>query len=171
MRRRARGRGRVRPQRYTLSFLGEILVAFVNEYASDEDIEKFRLNEFWDRHHPHETDKRFWGRRPGITVDRDRGVLLLVAGEGPVSSGTQYKFLLSIGGEEVFVYLNLVEGSSLKLTDRPFNVVWDFVTIDKFEDCRLDDREIVEEVKKAVSAFGYNGARKQIPETIVKFNF
>ena len=146
-------------------------MAFVNEYASDEDIEKYKLNEVWDRYHPHGKDDRFWGRKPELTIDHDRDVFLTVESSGKVTGGTQYKFLLSIRGEEVFVYLNLVKGSSPKLTDRPFYRFWDFVTIDKPAKCSLEDSEIIQEVKSAVSAFGYNGARKQIPDTVVKFNF
>ena len=95
-------------------------MAYVNEYASDEDIEKYKLNEVWDRYHPHEKDDRFWGRKPELTIDRDRDVFLMVASSGTVSGGTQFKFLLSIGGEEVFVYLNLVEGSSPKFYGQAF---------------------------------------------------
>ncbi|MGB5764975.1 MAG: hypothetical protein WBM58_20745, partial [Sedimenticolaceae bacterium] len=150
---------------------GEILVAYVNEYASDEDIEKYKLNEVWDRYHPHGKDDRFWGRKPELTIDHDRDVFMMVVSRGKVSGGTQFKFLFSIRGEEFFVYLNLVKGSSPKLTDTPFYRVWDFVKIKRSEGCKIHESEIVQEVKKVVSAFGYNGVRRQIPETIVKFNF
>jgi hypothetical protein len=146
-------------------------VAYVNEYASDEDIEKYKLNEVWDRYHPHKKDRRFWGRKPELTIDRDRDVFLMVHSSGAVAAGTQYRFLLSIKGKEAFVYLNLVEGSSPKFSDRPFYRIWDFVKTRISEYCDIEESEIIQEAKKAVSAFGYNGARKQIPETVVKFNF
>ena len=146
-------------------------MAYVNEYASDEDIERYKLNEVWDRCFPHKKGSRFWGRKPELTIDHDRAVFLMVVSRGKVSGGTQFKFLLSIGGEEVFVYLNLVEGSSPKFSDRPFYRVWDFVKTRISEYCDIEESEIIQEAKKAVSAFGYNGARKQIPETVVKFNF
>ncbi len=56
-------------------------MAYVNEYASDEDIEKYKLNEVWDRYHPHEKDDRFWGRKPELTIDHDRDVFLMVVSQ------------------------------------------------------------------------------------------
>ena len=145
-------------------------MAFVNEYASDEDIEKYKLNDVWDRYRPYEKN-RFWGRKPELTIDRERDIFLMVHSRGAVSSGTQYKLLFSIEGQEVFVLLNLVEGSSLEFSDRPFFMVWDFVKIDELEKTSLTESEIIEEIKSAVTEYGYNGVRDQVPDTIVKFNF
>ena len=145
-------------------------MTFINEYASDADIEKYELNDVWDRYRPAQK-KRFWGRKPELTVDHERNVFLMVHSSGAVSGGTQFKFLLSINKQESFVYLNLVKGTSRNLSERPFSMVWDLVLIEKPENSCLEDSEIVRETKAAVSAYGYSGARKQVPGTVVKFNF
>ena len=54
-------------------------MAFVNEYGTEEDIEKYRLKEAWVRFDP-TRDPPFHGRRPELTVDRDNGNFLMVRG-------------------------------------------------------------------------------------------
>lgn len=52
-------------------------MAFVNEYATDEDIEKYDLNEIWDKYHPARKGKYYVGNQPEFTIDRERDFFLI----------------------------------------------------------------------------------------------
>ena len=50
-------------------------MAFVNEYASEEDIEKYGLKEIWDRYHPFRKGRYFGGNTPAphrMTLEEKR---------------------------------------------------------------------------------------------------
>jgi hypothetical protein len=146
-------------------------MAFVNEYATDEDIEKYGLNDIWDRYMARRNTERFFGRRPELTIDREQDVVLMVASSGAVGSGTQFEFVLLVRSQVVIVRMNLVSGSSLDFSEKPFYRVWDLANFKKQEGCELSNEEIIDKAKEAVTAYGYRGVRRQIPETVVKFSF
>ena len=57
-------------------------MAFVNEFASDEDIEKYNLYEIWDKYHPLRRGKYYLGQRPWFTIDRGRNIFFMLIGGG-----------------------------------------------------------------------------------------
>lgn len=69
------------------------------------------------------------------------------------------------------------EGGSIKLSERPYRILWHF---DGFDEawpwkCPVPPKEeqphVIQLLKEALTAYGYAGMRKQLPETIVSFNF
>ena len=146
-------------------------MSFVNEYASDEDIEKYKLNDVWDRYFVHEKGNYFRGNRPAFTIDREQEVFLIILLGARVRGGYQQKFLLSINSFDVIVYLNKVDGGSLDLSERPYVIVWSLVKIEKPEGLDVSESVIIDTLKKAITVYGYRGVKKQIPDTLVKFNF
>jgi hypothetical protein len=54
---------------------------FVNEYVSDDDIEKYRLDELWLRYHPeYKSVPSIY--RHNWTIDRERNTYFMVVGGG-----------------------------------------------------------------------------------------
>ena len=49
-------------------------MAFVNEYATDEDIEKYDLYGIWDKFHPLRKGKYYIGQRASFCIDRNKDV-------------------------------------------------------------------------------------------------
>ena len=143
-------------------------MAFVNEYASDEDIEKYKLNKIWDRYFIHEKGKYFRGSKPSFTIDREKEIFLMVLGGGAVEAGYQYKFLLCINGIELLAYVNKLGGSA-DLSESPYRIVWSLVKVDKPSEIGISESDIFEIIKEALIVYGYRGAKKQLPNTVVEF--
>lgn len=146
-------------------------MAFVNDYASDEDIERFQLNEVWDRYFPFSKGDHYHGRRPEFTVSREDDVFLMSLAHGHGEDGNRTSFLLRWKGMDIRADLSLVEGSSGRFDERPFFRVWDLNFIEIPRELLDQSDEIMRALKDAVRVRGYWGVRKQIPETVVKFNF
>ena len=45
------------------------------------------------------------------------------------------------------------------------------VFVKKAENSEVSEKEIMTALKEALTTYGYRGARKQIPNTVVEFNF
>ena len=93
----------------------------------------------------------------------------------PVSSrGGEVNFIDGVllwDGTEVRVRLQLAEGSSPKFSDNPFYVIWNLLGFTPEKLPAVDPNTIIDVLKAALITYGYSGARKQIPNTVVKFNF
>lgn len=150
---------------------GEPSMDFVNEYASIEDIEKYELRALWDRFCPKEKGNYFSGKKPSFIIDRVRNTFMLTIGQGYGDVGNRKMFLLKFRGEEILFDLDLVDGSSPNINDRPFFRVWDLGYM-KIPEHMIDQKdEIVSVIKEAVAVYGYRGISKQIPNTVVRFKF
>ena len=53
-------------------------MGFVNEYVSDEDIEKYDLRGIWDKYYPLRKGRYFGGNRPHWTVDKNINTFITV---------------------------------------------------------------------------------------------
>lgn len=146
-------------------------VGFVNDYGTEEDIEKYKLREIWDRYYPRHRGKYFYGRKPELTIDRSRDIFLILKETAVVERFTRFFFILGLRGEVVLADLELVTGSSGNLKDRPFLRVWDLKRLDNNGAKSVSKEEVIAELKRAMKAFGYRGARQQIPQTKVLFKF
>ena len=144
-------------------------MAFVNEYASDEDIKKYKLNEIWDRYHIHAKGKYYRGKRPYFTIDRERDIFLMTVSGEKVNDVFRYKFLLLVQGFDVVACVNKVKGGSSSTKDRPYVIIWDLSKIDKPDQLDVSEEDLVEILKKAITVYGRDGIREQIPDTVVKF--
>jgi hypothetical protein len=139
--------------------------------VSDEDIRQYELNEIWDQYHPLRKGRYYFGSRPSWTIDRDRNIFLLPIGQGNREQGNVTRFLLWCSGSHVIVETALLEGSSAYFEESPFRRVWGLVSIETPKDSVLADEEVMQILKEAITTFGYDGARKQIPHTVVEFKF
>ena len=147
-------------------------MAFVNEYVSAEDIEKYGLAKSYLAMYP--GDKKLPDNyAPQWTIDRERNIILRqIRGANPARDGEHWiEFLLELDGKKFFIKVDRVSGSKT-LSESPYRVAWgNIVQIypDDLDDARL--RQVTETLKEALTARGYDGARKQIPNTIVTFEF
>lgn len=146
-------------------------VGFVNDYATDEEIERYGLKEIWDRYNPGAKGFYWLGARASFTVDRKAGVFLQALSQGTGEKGSRTHFLLWWQGKQIRVALDLAEGSSKNLDDRPFVCKWSLASLDVPQDFPIAKEKVIEVVKMAVSVYGYMGASKQIPDTDVMFDF
>ena len=146
-------------------------MAFVNEYASDEDIVKFGLNEIWDRYYPLKKGRYFLGRRPELTIDRQKNAFFIVMSVGHGEEGNRLDALLWLNGAEFRADLELLEGSSKTLDAEPFIRNWGIRGYEISGEREIQVEEFLKTLKEALRSYGYWGVRSQRPNTIVKFNF
>ena len=146
-------------------------MGFVNEYVSDEDIKKYDLNGIWDKYHPLWKGDYYLGERPSWTIDRDQNVFLMPLKIGGRGTGNRVKFLLWCDGAFVVISVDLSRDSSSELDAVPFKRVWELVSINPSSSIKFSAKEILRIFKEALVAYGYWGARKQIPNTVVEFRF
>ena len=86
------------------------IMAFVNEYASDEDFEKYDLNGIWDKYHPARKGKYYLGQRPGFTIDRERNIFFIRVRQGRFDESNRTTALLWINGRHILVDLEKIDG-------------------------------------------------------------
>ena len=146
-------------------------MAFVNEYVSEEDIKKFDLDDLWHRWHRVWDGKFPPGHRHTWTVDRERGAYFKPMRVGREEHSNRYEGVLFWNGIEWQVDIDLADNSSASFNDVPFKRVWDLVRIQHPEGKSVPRDEIILILKEALIAFGYQGISRQIPNTVVTFNF
>jgi len=146
-------------------------MAFVNEYASDEDIEKYGLREIWDKYHPLRKGRYFGGNRPDWTIDREQNIFLMQVGQGRGEAGNKVKFLLWANGQHIVAWLEVVGGESDDLNNGPFKRVWDLSKLEVPMDCSISESLIINMLKSAVETYGYLGICRQVPNTTISFIF
>ena len=143
-------------------------MAFVNKYISDEDVEKYGIAQLQDEFHAYRQEKFYWTR------DRERDAYLMQMR----LLGRDFEpevWLLYEKGRYCAVMLH--RGGSKKLVERPYRRLWHFKGFDEAwtNRCPVPPKEeqphVIQLLKEALTAYGYAGMRKQLPETIVSFNF
>jgi hypothetical protein len=144
---------------------------FVNEFASDEDIRKYNLNEIWDMYHPLWKGDYYTGRQPDFTIDRQRNIFFMAIGGGGEEHQNRKKWLLWLDGQHIVIEVDLAEGSSPNISDVPFKRVWGLVGIYPQTRARVSRKEIVVILKEALTTYGLLGVYRQVPNTIVEFTF
>ena len=143
---------------------------FRNEYASDEDVNAYGLNEIWDRYHPFRKGRFFGGSKPDFTIDRANNRFLLALEVGMGESGDEVKFLLWIQKKEVIARLRQ-HGGSKDLNDNPFRIKWHLVDLALPQEMVGQQQDVVALLKEALSVRGYWGAQEQRSNTVVEFTF
>jgi len=156
-------------------------MAFINELVPQEDIKKYGLDELHQHYSKLAGDR--YGVRTGLKngypwmVDRERGIWFMVLGIGtvddipPMATGKDY-YILHYKGKniEVVMYENNKEGST-KLSDSPFRMRWEILSIKPEEFDDVSTQEIVDVITEAMIARGYAGLRRQLPNTDVKVKY
>jgi hypothetical protein len=153
-------------------------MTFVNEFTSEEDLRKFRLDELltefnpfhWRKGRP-STFKHSW------TVDKSRNAYLVcvenieeVGPSGRDEPTTRYVFAFFLDELKILVTLDKA-GSSLSFKDSPFLITYRLIEISCPEDRSIERNNIISALREALVIYGYQGAWRQVENTIVKLDF
>ena len=145
-------------------------MAFINEYISEEDIEKYQINElmnsyrsrdkFPDKHYKHHwtIDKEkeswfMWTHDPTDPLEDHR------RGTGETI------FRLYFKKKNIDIVLrDVFDESSSKLVDNPFYVTWKLDRINKHQVLKdISDEEIIEVLKEALDVYGVRAMWTSVP--------
>ena len=138
-----------------------IQMGFVNEVASDEDIEKYSLpfspgtKCYWTR--DVKRDFYLWGK---ISKDYAR--------EYPAEG----RFTLFLKDKHILFVLQPGDGSR-SFKDKPFRIVWKAVlNVQPSNISGLDSSDVISVLKEALTCFGYDGRKNLfVPHRVVSFEF
>ncbi|MCG7867204.1 MAG: hypothetical protein N0E59_00560 [Candidatus Thiodiazotropha taylori] len=148
------------------------IMAFVNEYATDEDIEKYDLNGIWDQYHPLRKGKYYLGQRPWLTIDRGRNIYFMIVGGGGREDPEITRVLLWIDGYHVIIEIGLVSGLNPEgFEANPYRITWNLLGVYPQKNVGKSQKEIITLLKEALTVYGCFGVHMQVPNTIVEFNF
>lgn len=145
---------------------------FVNEFISKPDIEKHGLDKNYFDLNPSQTELPS-SFNPHWTIDRERDIILRqTRGSNPARDGEHWiEFCVQISGQKYFVKVNTGNGSD-KLSEVPFIMAWGEVVDFYPSDIEVSEHdEVLRLLKEALTVRGYDGARKQIANIVVKFEF
>lgn len=148
----------------------DIVVKFTNEYASREDIDDLNLSAIYGKHFCGREKASYRGGDLQLTIDRENNIFLLPLGQGHGEEGNRTMFLLRYDDQDIRFDLKLVGGSK-NFNERPFVRVWDLAYINLSPRVAEKEKEILSAIKSAMTVYGYSGISKQVPDTLVKFNF
>lgn len=144
-------------------------MAFVNEYATDEDIEKYDLYGVWDKYHPARKGKYYLGNKPGLTIDRDRNIFFMIIRYGRFDESNRATALLWIDGRHIVVDLDSEEYINAEgLNSNPYRMRW-ILSGYHPQSGEESKKQIMEILKEALVAYGYSGVHEQLPNVIVEF--
>ena len=146
-------------------------MAFVNEYASEEDISKYGLDEVMLHHHP-KYKKSGYPFKYNWTIDRDEEIYLICVDVGREEHCNRYTWILNIRGKNIEIVTDR-EGGSKKYDEIPFIVMWSLVNVKprRLENPTLNYEEIKRVFKDALTVYSDDGANSFIQNATVKFNF
>jgi hypothetical protein len=154
-------------------------MAFINEYISEENIEKFQINELMNgirskyskrevKFFPDKYYKHHWA------IDKERESWFMWGHNlhdplEPSRYTGERSFILNYQGENIEVILRKVYNeSSEKITDNPFNIVWTLERITPESIEELSYEKIIVLVKEALDVYGTDGIETRVPfENIV----
>ena len=149
----------------------ENVMVFVREFVSEEDIKKYDLDGIWDIYHPFSKGKRPPGFSHSWTIDREREIFFIPVAAGREERSNRMTCVLWWKGTLLAVKIDLAAGSSGNLSDVPFKMVWALVDVHQSDDFVVAREEVIQVLKEALTAYGYRGAKRQVPNTIVEFKF
>ncbi|WP_037585254.1 hypothetical protein [Stenoxybacter acetivorans] len=159
-------------------------MAFVNEIISEEDIQKYGLDELMGDFYPFDLD---WGKggkgRPPFfkhvwTIDRERDIYFMMVktikeiglSDNPEPTNKRIA-VLNFQGWRVPLIVERTHCPH-SFSDNPFLLAWDLLEIDTSNVPEMSKESVITVLKDALTIYGYNSAKsKQSPHTVVEFSF
>ena len=153
-------------------------MAFVNEYVSKEDIEKYGLKELCDSYRKNDTlpppYTAICDPEDGYldwTIDRDRDIWLMYVATPTDPDFTDYPkasidkeiFVLYYKGRPIEAMLRRV-AISLDPRERPFKAVWKYLGMRPKEGGEIDEEEIKRVLKEALNVYKTGGIYSQLTD-------
>ena len=156
-------------------------MAFVNEFVSEEDIQRFDLDGLKRQICP--LSPSWWGKERPVgfrhtwTIDRERGLWLMEAKmieetgpSGRDEPTTKRIFILDWQGERIRFVLDRA-GSSPKFSDSPFYVKWSLLEMHMPATLDVPRQTVLSVLQEALVVYGFWGAYRQVPNTLVILSF
>ncbi|MGD8913895.1 MAG: hypothetical protein PVI97_05450 [Candidatus Thiodiazotropha sp.] len=144
-------------------------MAFINEYATDEDIKKYDLNGIWDQYHPARKGKYYLGQRPSFTIDRQRNFFFKILRSGRFDESNRKTALLWVNGRHIVIELDYIDVLNSKgLKSDPYRIRWELAGYHPQPGGQESKKQIMAILNEALNVYGYSGARKQLPNTVVE---
>jgi hypothetical protein len=145
-------------------------MAFVNEYATGDDFEKYDLNGIWDKYNPVWKGECYLGSKPDFTIDRERNIFYMPIRQGRFDESNRTTALLWIDGRHIVVVLDSEEDSNAEgLKSNPYRMRWKLTGYHAQHGVVESKKQILAILKEALVVYGYSGVRKQLPNTVVEF--
>ncbi len=153
-------------------------MAFINDYLTNKEIEKFK--EYQIKYAPKCTNNhKVLGtekRRGGIwcTVDRERKVYLFYCGDNyrerldGLGASQYFAMVINITDPNVF-YISLERQIGVMDKDG-YNILWDLIGVETKSNVKEFDALTLELLKEALGVYGLDGDPQKM-QRIVKFNF
>ena len=145
-------------------------MAFINEYISEENIEKYQINKLMNSYQgegqfPDKYYKHLW------TIDKERESWFMWVDmpKDPLDY-TRYTgeriFILNYKGDNIEIVLRKVfDESSVKNIENPYYITWKLDRIKKPEALKdVSDEEIIAVLREALKVYGTDGIRTKIPQ-------
>ena len=146
-------------------------MAFVKEKVSEENVEKFKLNELWNEYNqgafirlPDRCFEHYW------IIDKERGIWLYKAAIDK-DNLFQTVFIFNYKNKNVEIKVRSSDKGSKSLHDNPYIKILDFISLNPKSIEELNSKDIKEILKDALVVyinFMYSDSDKKI---IVKCNW
>lgn len=147
---------------------GNKTMTFINEFVSDEDINKYELNELWDRYHPVSPSKGV--RHLSWTVDKEKNIFLIHLKSGREEFANESTFLLWWNGEEIIAHLLRYSGFC-RPREGVGQVIWELQDITSPQGIKVVEKDILDTLKLSLKTYGFMGAHREIKNYTVDFKF
>ena len=145
-------------------------MAFVNEYISEENIEKYQINELMNSYQgegrfPKKYYKHLWT----INKEKESWFMWVDMPHEPLDH-TRFTgeriFILNYQGNNIEIVLKKdFEESSIKNIENPYYITWKLDRIIKPIDLEyVKNEEIIKVLKEVLSIYGTDGIRTKIPQ-------
>lgn len=145
-------------------------MAFVNEYVSVADFDKYGVHEVWAKFQLKgrvldiNTQKFAW------TVDRERNAFLIPVRRGREELSGRVTFSLCWNGDVFSAELDLEE-SSFDYERRTGHSVWGLVNFSRPESCAVSNDEFIRVLKEALIVYQCSGIITPMAKYPVAFSF
>jgi hypothetical protein len=145
-------------------------MAFINEYISEEDIEKYQINEVMNSYQGEgEFPKKYYKHLWTIDKEKESWFMWVDMPHEPLDhtrfTGENF-FILHYKDKNIEIVLKKVfEESSVKNIENPYYITWKLDRISKPKALQnLSDDEIIEILKEALNVYANEGIRTKIPQ-------
>lgn len=143
-------------------------MTFINEFVSDEDIKKYKLQDIWDRYHPFSKEDVNSSFRYAWTIDREKNVFFIPASTGreEYSNRTECIFYW----KKVELKVTLTQHALPSVSE--LGVRWKLKSIRKQDrEAMIPCQEILSALRDALSVYGHRGIWRQVDGYKVEFDF
>ena len=147
-------------------------MAFVKEKVSEENVERFKLNELWNEYNqgafirlPDRCFEHYW------IIDKERGIWLY---EATIDKDNFFQtvFIFNYKNKNVEIRVKTSDKGSQRPSDNPYIKIWDFISLNPKSIEELNSKDIKEILKEALVVYVSSRFRDSInKKIIVKYNW